>query len=82
MQCKARFAKPNELDRLARRFQRIANALTRLARTAHDYPLLLKLGTLAGAHLTRLERSLSRVCGDAAVQVTPRNPEIGRSLLV
>ena len=79
MQSTREFVDENDLDRLARRFQRLANALFRLARVSHENRLLLKLGTLSGTHLTRIERAASRVCGDAAIQV---DPEIGRSLLI
>lgn len=79
MQSNRKFANENELDKLARRFQRLANALFRLARVSHENRLLLKLGTISGSHLTRIERAASRVCGDAAIQV---DPEIGRSLLI
>ena len=81
MQAVPVFASPNELHKLAQRFQRIANALTRLAETARDYPMLLKLGTLDGAHLRRIEQSLNRVCAAGARQVVEVNDEIGRSLL-
>jgi len=81
MQSKPRFANTNELDRLAQRFQRIANMLTRLARVAGDYPILLKLGTLGGMHLIQIEKACNRVCGIAAAQVAEQDIEIGRSLI-
>lgn len=81
MQVKATFITPSELDKLARRFQRIATGLTRLARVAHDHPVLLKIGSLRGVHLTQIERAWARVSGSAAVQVAEHDPEIGRSLI-
>ena len=54
MQSNRKFANENELDKLARRFQRLANALFRLARVSHENRLLLKLGTISGSHLTRI----------------------------
>ena len=82
MQTKPQFVTANELHKLARRFQRLATALTRLACAANDYPILLKVGTLAGVHLSRIESSASRVCSSAARQVMPNNDEVGRSLLI
>ena len=79
MQSNRKFANENELDKLAHRFQRLANALFRLARVSHENRLMLKLGTISGTHLARIERAASRVCGDAAIQV---DPEIGRSLII
>ena len=79
MQRTKEFVNEYELDRLARRFQRLANALFRLARVSHENRLMLKLGTISGTHLARIERAASRVCGDAATQV---DPEIGRSLII
>jgi hypothetical protein len=81
MQSKPHFVTTNELHTLAQRYQRVATALTRLAGTAQNHPMLLKLGTLRGIHLAKIEDSLSRVSSDGARQVLPSDEELGRSLL-
>lgn len=82
MQTKPQPVTANELEILAHRFQRIANALTRLACAAERFPILLKIRTLCGCNLTTIERALSRVCSHAARQVMPADEATGRDLLV